>query len=359
MKFSFMTLGTASALPTANRYPSAHILTVRERLFLIDCGEGAQMQMRKAGISIGRIDNVFISHLHGDHIFGLFGLLSTFAMMGRTAPLYIYAPDRMAEILNFFRTQFGEGIKYDIILESIKSKEPVKILDMNTLEVFAFPLKHRGETYGFLFKEKKPLRNVKKHLIEPYKLTLYEIARLKEGEDVVRNSVPDHAWTYLEASVTNEVGDVVAEEGTKATMEGIEDTTENATEKITEEMTHTEVLKSLDFTYLPYEPRTFAYCSDTAPFAKLPGWVKGVDLLYHEGTFGEELKETAKATFHSTAADAARCAKQAGAGKLVIGHYSSRYKNLEALLQEAQNIFPNTFLAKEGAIFDIPLEKHS
>lgn len=301
-----MTLGTASALPTANRYPSAHILTVRERLFLIDCGEGAQMQMRKAGVSIGRIDNIFISHLHGDHVFGLFGLLSTLAMMGRTVPLYIYAPYRLSEILTFFKEQFGEGIKYEIVHVPVKCNIPVRILDMKSLEVFAFPLQHRGETYGYLFKEKQPLRNVHKHLIEPYRLSLYEIARLKEGTDIVR------------------------EEG---------------------------ILKSEEFTYLPYTPRSFAYCSDTAPFKELPEWIGGVDLLYHEATFGNELKEMSVATCHSTAADAARCALDAKAGRLVIGHYSSRYKNIDNLVAEAKKIFPETYPAKEGAIFDIPLNK--
>lgn len=301
-----MTLGTASALPTANRYPSAHILTVRERLFLIDCGEGAQMQMRKAGISIGRIDNIFISHLHGDHVFGLFGLLSTLAMMGRTVPLYIYAPYRLSEILAFFKEQFGEGIKYEIVHVPVKCTAPQKILDLKSLEVFALPLQHRGETYGYLFKEKQPLRNIHKHLIEPYGLSLYEIARLKEGIDVEREG---------------------------------------------------EVLKSEEFTYLPYTPRSFAYCSDTAPFKELSEWVGGVDLLYHEGTFGEELREMSVATRHSTASDAARCALDAKAGKLVIGHYSSRYKNIENLVDEAKKIFKETYPAKEGAIFDIPLNK--
>ena len=316
MEFSLMTLGTASALPTANRYPSAHILTVRERFFLIDCGEGAQMQMRKAGISLGKIDNIFISHLHGDHVFGLFGLLSTLAMMGRTTPLYIHAPYQLEPTLNFFKEQFGEGIKYEIVHVPVRCKTIQKVLDLKTLEVFAFPLEHRGETYGYLFKEKTPARNIHKHLIEPYKLSLYEIARLKEGTDVVRMQEED----------------------------GIE---------------YEQVLKSDEFAYLPYTPRSFAYCSDTAPFDKLAEWVKGVDLLYHEGTFGNELKEMAQATLHSTAADAARCAKEAAVGKLVIGHYSSRYKNIDCLLAQAKEVFENTFAAKEGAVFDVPLNKHN
>ncbi len=324
-----MTLGTASALPTANRYPSAHILTVRERLFLIDCGEGAQMQLRKAGVSIARIDNIFISHMHGDHIFGLFGLLSTLAMMGRTAPLYIYAPYRMEVVLAFFKEHFGEGIKYDIVHKPIRCKEPELILDMKHLEVFAFPLQHRGETYGYLFREKMPQRNVHKHLIEPYKLSLYEIARLKEGQDVKR---------IISESVISEMPET----------DGL---------KQSEMYEYEQILKSEDFTYLPYEPRAFAYCSDTAPFDQLADWVKGVDLLYHEGTYGLELKEMASTTFHSTSTDAAECALKAGARKLVIGHYSSRYKSIDPLVEEARKLFAETYPAKEGAIFDIPLKK--
>ncbi len=313
MEFSLTTLGTASALPTANRYPSAHVLTVHERLFLIDCGEGAQMQMRKAGIPFSRIDNIFISHLHGDHIFGLFGFLSTLAMSGRRSPLYIYAPSAFDKILSFFLEQFGEGIQYGIIHNPVKCKEPLLIYDSKQVEVYAFPLVHRGETYGYLFKEKTPQRNIYKHLIEPYDLSLYEIARLKEGKDIER--------------LLDEQSDA----------------------KIT--------LKSEEFTYRPYKPRSFAYCSDTMSFKRLFGWIKGVDLLYHEATYGSELEALARTTFHSTARDAALCAKESGAGKLIISHFSSRYKDLNILLSEAENIFPDTYLAKEGTKFEVPLEK--
>ena len=319
MEFSFLTMGTASALPTANRYPSAHILTVRERLFLIDCGEGAQMQMRKFGVSFAKIDNIFISHLHGDHLFGLFGLLFTMAMGGRTADLHIYAPGGFGKILSFFMEQFGEGIKYNIEFHPISCKEPLQIFDSRQLEVFAFPLVHRGETYGFLFKEKEPQLNVRKHLIEPYKLSLYDIARLKEGKDIVRSA------------------SFIDDDGTEVEYE--------------------ETLKNEDFTYLPYKPRSFAYCTDTLPFKRLAGWIKGVDLIYHDSTYTKEFEELAKTTLHSTSEAAACCAKEAGAGKLVLGHYSSRYKSLDTMLSEAREVFPSTELAKEGMKFEIELEK--
>lgn len=312
-------MGTASALPTANRYPSAHILTVRERLFLIDCGEGAQMQMRKYGIPFGKIDDIFISHLHGDHLFGLFGFLSTLAMGGRTGDLHIYAPEGFARILDFFMENFGEGIKYKICFTPVKCSGLELVYSSRQLEVYAFPLVHRGETYGYLFKEKQPELNVHKHLIEPYKLSLYEIARLKEGKDIVRTS------------------SFVDDEGTEVPYE--------------------ETLHNKDFTYLPFKPRSFAYCTDTLPFKRLAGWLKGVDMIYHDSTYTKEYSQLAKTTFHSTSEAAACCALEAGAKKLVLGHYSSRFKSLDVMLEEAQAVFPDSFLAKEGMKFEIELEK--
>ncbi len=304
MEFSLTTLGTASALPTAYRYPSAHVVTFRERLFLVDCGEGAQMQMRKAGVPFSKVDNIFLSHLHGDHFFGIFGLLSTFGMMGRLQPLYIYGPDGFRRTLNYFLSEFGDGLKYEIIFNPVKCKEPVTVLDGKKIEVIAFPLHHRMETYGYIFREKMPQRNIYKHLIEPYNLTLREIGCFKNGEDVIR------------------------EDGT--------------------------VLPNNDFTYLPYSPRQIAYCSDTAPFTKLPEYVKGSDLLYHEATFGSELAPFAKETMHSTAEQAANTALLSGSKKLILGHFSSRYKSPASLLDEARKVFPESYLAEEGMKFEVP-----
>ncbi len=310
MEFSLTTLGTASALPTANRYPSAHVLKVHERLFLIDCGEGTQMQLRRAGIPLSRIDNIFISHIHGDHIFGLFGLLSTLSMLGRVSTLYIYAPENFSEILSFFLKQFGDGISYEIKHTVVKCSEPLKVYESKQLEILAFPLIHRTETYGYQFKEKEPKLNIHKHKISPYNLTLSEIAKLKDGNDIIR-------------------------------------TINNG------ELEYQEVLKCEEFTYQPYKARSFAYCSDTAPFKRIFGWLKGTRMIYHEATYSAELQKEAKSTFHSTTIDAANCAREIGAEKLIIGHFSSRYKSLEPLLVEARSIFPETFLAKEGTKFEI------
>ena len=306
MNFTLNILGTASALPTVNRYPSAQVLDVRGRLFLIDCGEGVQMQIRRQHLSILKLDTVFISHLHGDHTFGLFGLLSTMSMLGRTAPLHIYAPGAFGKILSDFMTSFGEGFKFEPVHHPVAADAPVKIFETRSLEVLAFPLRHRIETYGYLFREKTPMKNVRKEAIDRFGLTLSEIGSLKRGEDVVR------------------------EDGT--------------------------VICNSEAAYQPYEPRSFAYCSDTASFPELSGWIKGVDLLYHETTFPQEYDALAKATFHSTTVQAAACARDAGVGKLVAGHYSSRFPDVSFYLDEIRGIFPETVLGREGMVIDIPLK---
>ena len=306
MNFTLNILGTASALPTVNRYPSAQVLDVRGRLFLIDCGEGVQMQIRRQHLSILKLDTVFISHLHGDHTFGLFGLLSTMSMLGRTAPLHIYAPEAFGKILSDFMASFGEGFKFDPVHHTVAADAPVKIFETRSLEVLAFPLRHRIETYGYLFREKTPMKNVRKEAIDRFGLTLSEIGSLKRGEDVVR------------------------EDGT--------------------------VICNSEAAYQPYEPRSFAYCSDTASFPELSGWIKGVDLLYHETTFPQEYEILAKATFHSTTVQAAACARDAGVGKLVAGHYSSRFPDVSFYLDEIRSIFPETVLGREGMVIDIPLK---
>ncbi|MDP3452950.1 MAG: ribonuclease Z [Bacteroidales bacterium] len=307
MNFSFTSLGCASALPTVNRFPSAHVLKVRERLFLIDCGEGCQMQLRRYGFSFLKIREIFISHTHGDHIFGIYGLLSTMSMIGRSSDLFIYAPSTFGEILSSLLKHFGGGFNFKVVHIVVKGDEPEKIIDSKSLEVLSFPLKHRGECYGYLFREKMPLKNVFKELVAKNDLTLFEIARLKEGLDVVRESG--------------------------------------------------EVLKNSEFTYLPYLPRSFAYCSDTAPFETLSSYIEGVSLLYHETTFASDLGKLAAQTMHSTASDAAICAKNSNAGKLLIGHFSTRYHDLSIFLNEAREIFSDCEIAEAGKEFIVPLIK--
>ena len=305
MNFTLNVLGTASALPTTERYPSAQVLNVRGRLFMIDCGEGAQIQLRKAGVSFLKIEHICLSHGHGDHIFGLFGLLSTMGMLGRTAPLSIYAPKSLAPVLDFFRSSFGEGLLYEIRHVELQMTSPEVVYENRTVELLAFPLNHRVETFGFLIREKMPQHNVHKEAIARYGLTLAEIGTLKRGEDVVREDM---------------------------------------------------VIRNADAAYIPFEPRSYAYCSDTAPFPELAQWVKGVSVLYHEATFPAEMSEMAEKTFHSTTLQAAQCAKDAGVGRLLVGHYSSRFPSLDFYLDQLRSVFQESFLTRDMDVFEISFE---
>ena len=308
MNFTIHILGTASALPTTQRNPSAQVVDVRGRLFMIDCGEGAQIQLRKAKVSFLNIEHICLSHIHGDHIFGIFGLLSTMGLLARKAPLNIFAPSGFAPILEFFKTQFGEGLLFDIHFIPLEMTSPEVVYESRTTELLAFPLNHRVETFGFIIREKMPQRNVRKEAISKYDLSLTDIGTLKRGEDVVRESGDGKAL----------------------------------------------VIRNEDVTYYRYRPRSYAYCSDTAPFAELPEWVRGADLLYHEATFPQEMAEMAEKTFHSTTTQAATVAKDAGVKKLIVGHYSSRFPSVDFYLDEIQTIFPEASLAHDGDVIEIP-----
>lgn len=307
MNFTVHILGTASALPTTQRFPSAQVVDVRGRLFMIDCGEGAQIQLRKAKVSFLNIEHICLSHIHGDHIFGIFGLLSTMGLLARKAPLNIFAPSGFAPILEFFKTQFGEGLLFDIHFIPLEMTSPEVVYESRTTELLAFPLNHRVETFGFIIREKMPQRNVRKEAISKYNLSLTDIGTLKRGEDVVRESID---------------GETI-------------------------------VIRNDDVTYYRYLPRSYAYCSDTAPFAELPEWVRGADLLYHEATFPQEMAEMAEKTFHSTTIQAATVAKDAGVKKLIVGHYSSRFPSVDFYLDEIQTIFPEASLAHDGDVIEI------
>ena len=305
MNFTLNVLGTASALPTTERYPSAQVLNVRGRLFMIDCGEGAQIQLRKAGISFLKIEHICLSHVHGDHIFGLFGLLSTMGMLGRTAPLYVYAPKSLAATLEFFRSNFGEGLLYEIRHVILEMSSPELVYENRNVELLAFPLNHRVETFGFIIREKMPQFNVHKDSIAKYGLSLSEIGTLKRGEDVIREDM---------------------------------------------------VIPNSEAAYLPFKPRSYAYCSDTAPFPELAQWVTGVNVLYHEATFPSQMAEMAQKTFHSTTLQAAQCALEAGVGRLLVGHYSSRFPSVEFYLDELRSVFPESYLTKDMDVVEVSFE---
>ena len=306
MNFTLNVLGTASAKPTSSRNPSAQVLDVRGRLFLVDCGEGAQRQFCRQRLSFDRIDAIFISHIHGDHVFGLPGLLSTIGLATSRKSIKVFGPQALGAILKFYLSYYGDqiGIRVDFI--PVKTKGPQVIFENKFLTVEAFPLNHRIETYGYLFREKTPQLNVRKDAIGRYGLGIAEICSLKNGEDVVREN---------------------------------------------------EIIRSKEVTYLPYPPRSYAYCSDTAPFPSLAEWVRGVDILYTEATYMADLEKEAAARFHSTTLQAARLAREAGAKKLVVAHYSSRYRDTAPLLSEIRSVFPNAEAANDGDVYDVPLVK--
>jgi ribonuclease Z len=303
MPMKVTVLGSSSALPTSERFPSAHVLNAHERLFLIDCGEGTQMQLRKSRIRFGKINHIFISHLHGDHVFGLYGLLSTFSLMGRVAPLHLYAPENYDRILSSHLSDFDIHLNYEIDFTPLAGKDPVKVLDDKYLTVTTFPLQHRVPAFGFLFTEKPHDRNIIKESIIKYEIPSVRIPAIKKGEDFI-------------------------------TRDGL-------------------LIKNEEITIPGPTPLSYAYCSDTKYFKRLSSFVKGVDLLYHEATFDMSLAGLAKTTGHSTTLDAAKIASAAGAGKLMIGHFSGRYKDIVPLVEEARTIFPMTFPAIDGHTYEV------
>jgi len=296
-------LGSSSASPTSERFPSAHVLNAHERLFLIDCGEGTQMQLRKNRIKLGKINHIFISHLHGDHVFGLYGLLSTFSLMGRQNPVHVYAPAYFEKMLFSHLNDFDIHLSFELDFIPLSGGNPVQILDDKYITVTTFPLKHRVPTFGFLFREKNSERNIIKEKIEKYQIPLVRIPAIKKGEDFF-------------------------------TTKGI-------------------LIKNEDITFPPSEPLSYAYCSDTKYFKQLATYVKGVSLLYHEATFDKSKRDLAKVTGHSTTHDAAKTALDANAGSLMIGHFSSRYRDVSILVEESRTIFPQTFPAIDGKSYDI------
>jgi len=296
-------LGSSSALPTSGRYPSAHVLTAHERLFLIDCGEGTQMQLRKTKSRFSKINHIFITHLHGDHVFGLYGLLSTFSLMDRKTPLHLYAPAKYEALLKSHLSDFDINLSFEIDFIPLSGKDPVQILDDKYLTVTAFPLQHRIPAFGFLFTEKISDRNIIKECIEKYRIPLVRIPAIKKGEDFI------------------------TEDGT--------------------------LIKNQNLTLPPPKPLSYAYCSDTKYFKRLASFVSGVTLLYHEATFDKTKNDLAKITGHSTTEDAAKTALEAKAGALIIGHFSARYKDINPLVDEARAIFPETYPAIDGQTYEV------
>jgi ribonuclease Z len=303
MSFELTILGSSSALPTSNRYPTAQVLKLLGRLFLIDCGEGTQIQLRRLKIGFSKIKHIFISHLHGDHYYGLIGLISTLNLLGLKTDIHIYSPSELKELiqpqLNFIK---GE-MKIKLIFHPLNFKRKEKIYSDKRIEVFSFPVKHSISTCGFLFKEVEKQPNIIKAAIQEYNIPIAKIKEIKAGADFI---------------------------------------TKNG-----------KTIPSQQLTTPPPKPHSYAFCTDTAYHEPIAEIVKDVDLLYHEATFIEELRDFATKTKHSTATDAAKIAKLANAKKLIIGHFSARYNNASVFVNEAQTVFKNTIAAKEGENYTI------
>lgn len=316
-------MGTASAMPVIDRYQSAHVLEVHGRLFLIDCGEAVQRQMIRYKVPLAKLDTIFISHIHGDHLFGLFTLLSTLGLSCKVTPVVIYGPSNLCPLLKSFMSFYGKGIGITVDFHPLSVKIPEVIYSTKSLEVLAFPLNHKIETYGYMIREKLPQLNIRKDALDKYDFTKTEIGALKKGEDILRPAGPDDGATFLNGFIKHS--------GTDEPL----------------------LIKNEEAAYLPYVPRSYAYCSDTAPFPELSEWVKGVDLLYHETTYLDQYQDQAAKRFHSTTKQAAQCALDAGAKKLVIAHYSSRCRDASKYEAECRTIFPETYAANDGDVFEI------
>ena len=303
MTFRLKILGSNSAAPAFNRNQTSQVLQVYNTYFLIDCGEGTQLRLGKARVKINKISHIFISHMHGDHYFGLIGLISTMHLFGRKHDLNIYCPTPLEEIISLQLNHSETILNFKINYFFIDQMEEDIIFENKHVTIQKFLLNHSIFCSGFLFKEKpKPIRINKDKLPENFSIT--NIGKLKKGEDIYDT---DGKLLY----------------------------------------------KNSDLTLPPRKSRSYAYCSDTKYEENIIPIIKGVDLLYHEATFTKEMEQRADKTFHSTAEQAGKIAKKAKTKKLLIGHYSVRYRELEPVLKEARSVFPESYLAIEGNFIDV------
>ena len=296
-------LGCGSALPTLRHYPSAQIVELREKLFMVDCGEGVQMQLRRLRIHFTKVSSVFISHLHGDHCFGLIGMISTFGLLGRTARLHIYAEERLNDMLQQQMTLFCHDLGYEVVFHPIDPFSRKVIYEDRSLTVETIPLTHRLPTCGFLFREKPTLPHIRRDMIDFYQIPTSQILNIKNGAD----------WM---------------------TADG-------------------ELIPNARLVTPATPPRSYAYCSDTRYMPDLHQQLKGVSTIYHESTYGEDNLQMAQKYYHSTARQAAMVARAAGANQLILGHYSSRYTDERVLLNEAREVFENVRLSNELDVIDV------
>lgn len=303
MSFEITILGCGSATPTAQRNPTAQVVQLHGRFFLIDCAEGTQMQLRRNKINFQHIDHIFISHLHGDHFFGLIGFISSMHLWGRTKALNIYANEQLRPIIELQLNSSDSVLRYEVIWHNLNYNGKYKLFEDKAVEIFSFPLNHRIPTCGFLIQEKTKERNLIREKVMEYDIPLDQITAIKQGADLLLEdgtTVPNH-----------------------------------------------------ELTIAPPSTRDYAYCSDTIYDENVVQYITNATLLYHEATFMHNLLPRAKETYHSTTIEAATIAKLANVEQLVIGHYSARYADTLPLLEEARTVFVNTQMAMDGRVFKI------
>lgn len=303
MNFELNILGCGSAKPTTRHQPTSQILNVRGKFFMIDCGEGVQTQMQKMGLSMMNIGHIFISHNHGDHVFGLPGLVGTMDLLGRTAELHIHGPLQVGDFIDFLLKTFYTDIGYKLIFHPVDVHQHTLVYEDRSITVYNIPLQHRLPTCGYLFKEKPGLPHIRREMIDAFNIPVSQINNIKAG-----------------ASWTTEDGTIIPHER---------------------------------LTTPAKPPRSYAYCSDTVYLPELKDILHGVTLLYHEATYMHERALRAEQTRHTTALQAATLARDAKVEQLCVGHFSASLKDENALLHEAQSVFPNTILANEGLVVSI------
>ena len=302
-EFNINILGCGSALPTTRHLATSQIVDLRDKLYMIDCGEGTQVQMRRMRVRFGRLAHIFISHLHGDHCFGLPGLISTLGMLGRTGELVVHGPKEVETYLRPVMDLFCRGMEFEVRFNPVDTRSHSLVMEDRSLSVYSIPLKHRIPTCGYLFAEKPKEAHIIREKTDFYQVPVRCMKDIKQGQDYV-------------------------------TPEG-------------------EVVPNSRLTRPAAPPKRYAFCSDTAYNRSIIPIIEGADLLYHEATFAECDLARAKETFHSTARQAAEIARDAHVKRLVIGHYSARYEDLSELHREAEAVFPGTILGNEGTVIPV------
>ena len=300
--FNVYILGCGSALPTPKHMASSQVVEIRGKQFLVDCGEGTQLQIRRSRINFNKIQAVFISHIHGDHCFGLIGMISTFGLQGRMSPLHVYAPAELGLMLHAQIELFCRHLSFEVIFHAVDTEQFAVIYEDRSMTVSSVPLEHRLPTCGFLFREKPSLPHIRRDLIDYLEIPVSQINNIKNGAGWEANG---KTYTHEELTIPSD------------------------------------------------NPRSYAYCSDTRYVPTLHEMLTGVDLLYHESTYCQDNLQLAEAYYHSTAAQAATVARDAHAGRLLLGHYSSRYADETVFLNEARAIFPESYLANENEVIEV------